>query len=64
MYLAFRLIAIAAVILLSPLLAFSQSHAHGEVKASAPTAAQQAFEQFKKLDGAWKGKSTKGWGRH
>ena len=41
--------------------AFSQRHAHSDAKPSSPTAAQQAFEQFKKLEGAWKGKSTKGW---
>ena len=40
----------------------AQSHAHpAEKTAAAPTPARLAFERFKKLEGSWRGRSTKGW---
>ena len=39
----------------------AQTHAHVDTKASDPTPARLAFERFKKLEGAWQGRSTKGW---
>ena len=42
--------------------ATAQSHAHGDGKAAkATTPARAAFEQFKRLAGDWRGRSTKGW---
>jgi hypothetical protein len=61
MFLSLRLTIIPALILICSVCASSQRHAHADAKTSVPTAVQQAFEQFKKLEGAWKGKSTKGW---
>lgn len=39
----------------------AQTHAHPDKTAADPTLARSAFERFKKLEGAWKGRSTKGW---
>lgn len=50
-----------AILLIAAAITVAQNHAHPITKPSAPIPAQLAFDQFKKLDGAWKGKSTKGW---
>lgn len=39
----------------------AQSHAHSNHKAPTKTPASLAFERFKGLEGAWQGRSTKGW---
>jgi hypothetical protein len=56
-----RLVTIALLLLIVPGFSFAQTHAHRAAKNAAPTPAQLAFDRFKKLEGAWKGKSTKGW---
>jgi hypothetical protein len=38
-----------------------QNHAHEDKKDLDLTPARAAFERFKKLEGNWKGRSTKGW---
>ena len=44
----------------SALIGVGASNRDGE-KPRTPAAAAAAFEQFKKLEGRWKGRSTKGW---
>lgn len=54
-------LALAACLAASPA-ATGQSHAHGDDKAAkATTPARAAFEQFKRLAGEWRGRSTRGW---
>lgn len=58
--------AYAAVMLLwliaSGMTVVAQTHAHPDKAAGVdPTPARLAFERFRKLDGSWKGRSTKGW---
>jgi hypothetical protein len=55
-------LALVACLAASPA-ANAQSHAHGDDKAAkaAATPARAAFEQFKKLAGEWRGRSTRGW---
>ena len=38
-----------------------QTHVHAYKKASDPSPAREGFERFKKLEGKWQGRSTKGW---
>lgn len=62
---ACRRLAACAVVLLLGLIASgvseAQTHTRLDKTASDPTPARLAFERFKKLEGAWKGRSTKGW---
>ncbi|HVG28539.1 MAG TPA: hypothetical protein VM864_02360 [Pyrinomonadaceae bacterium] len=57
---ATRFAAFAAVLLAAAAL-FAQAHDHGGDARQEPTRARAAFERFKKLEGNWKGRSTKGW---
>lgn len=59
-----RLAAYTAVLLLSLIASAgtaAQTHTHLDKTALNPTPARTAFERFKKLEGSWKGRSTKGW---
>jgi hypothetical protein len=47
--------------LIASLTASGQTHLHGDNKASDPSPARAAFERFKKLEGRWRGRSTKRW---
>src|SRR6185312_4168304 len=50
-----------AILLVVAAVSLAQNHAHTGANPAPPTPAQLAFERFKKLEGAWIGKSTKGW---
>ena len=50
-----------ALLFLGAALVSAQTHAHLDSKSAEPTPARLAFERFKKLEGAWQGRSTKGW---
>ena len=55
-------LAFAACLSAAPAAVSAQSHAHGDGGAAkATTSARAAFEQFKRLAGEWRGRSTKGW---
>ena len=56
-------LALVACLCAAPAAATAQSHAHGDGGAAKPaaTTARAAFEQFKRLAGEWRGRSTKGW---
>jgi hypothetical protein len=41
--------------------ASGQAHTHGAQKTAEVTPARTAFERFKRMEGNWKGRSTKGW---
>lgn len=41
--------------------ASGQAHAHGDKKTAEVTPSRAAFEQLKRMEGKWKGRSTKGW---
>ena len=59
-----QFIAFMAVLLLSltaSIFTLAQTHGHVNVTPGGLTPARLAFERFKKLEGAWKGRSTKGW---
>lgn len=53
--------AIVLLLLAMPALLGAQTHAHSDKKPAESSPALAAFERFKKLEGRWKGKSTKGW---
>jgi hypothetical protein len=54
-------VAVLALWLAAAVIAWPQNHARLETKVSDITPARSAFERFKRLEGAWKGRSTKGW---
>lgn len=56
-------LALAACLSAAPAAVSAQSHAqpHGGAAKQTATAARAAFEQFKRLAGEWRGRSTKGW---
>jgi hypothetical protein len=54
-----RFATFAATLLAAAL--FAQAHDHGAGSRQELTQARAAFERFKKLEGTWKGHSTKGW---
>jgi hypothetical protein len=41
--------------------AMAQTHKHSDTRALERTRARETFERLKKLEGKWKGRSTKGW---
>lgn len=52
----------AALLLLAmPAFLSAQTHAHHDSRSPDLSQARSAFERFKKLEGSWKGRSTKGW---
>src|SRR5687768_11640289 len=54
-------VAIGLVLLAMPALLSAQTHAHSASRPADWSPARLAFERFKKLEGGWKGRSTKGW---
>jgi hypothetical protein len=57
----FAAFAALAAALLAALALFAQAHDHGGDARQELTQARATFERFKKLEGTWKGQSTKGW---
>lgn len=54
-------LAVLMLSLMAPGFTVAQTHAHRDATRSDLTPARLAFERFKKLEGSWKGRSTKGW---
>ncbi len=52
---------VVVLLLAVPAILLGQTHAHVDSKSTDVSTARLAFERFKKLDGKWKGRSTKGW---
>ncbi len=50
-----------SLLLIAPLAGQAQTHSHADRKIADALPARQAFDRFKKLEGAWTGRSTKGW---
>lgn len=53
--------AIALLLLATPAFLSAQTHTHLESRSADVSPVRLAFERFKKLEGRWKGRSTKGW---
>lgn len=54
-------VAIGLLLLAIPPVIPAQTHAHADSRPAEGSPARLAFERFKKLEGRWKGRSTKGW---
>jgi hypothetical protein len=54
-------LAMGLLFLALPAVLSAQTHAHSDSKPADESPARLAFERFKKLEGRWKGRSTKGW---